>query len=292
MNGNNYISLLRPSHWIKNLIVFLPLIFGKKLFSVQADIKAAGAFIVFCFASSAVYIINDLIDLPHDRYHPKKKLRPLASGKVSIGIAVALAVCLSFFAVIAAFYVNKLFAIIILIYLFSNLLYSLVLKNMVIIDVMCIALFYILRIVGGLVAIEVVVSSWMVICIGLLALFIGFNKRRNEIELLKDISQSHRSVLGNYDKYFIDQMISLVTASTVIAYTLFTIDALTVARFSTRNLLFTVPFVYYGIFRYLYLVHREGKGGDPVSIFLSDKKMMVNIFLWLFVSAVIIYFKV
>ena len=286
----NLFFSLRPTHWIKNLIVFLPLIFGFQLMTPKGILMACLAFIVFSLAASAGYLLNDVKDRGHDQQHPLKRLRPFARGNLNRPILLLISGLLFLSSLgMAVYLVNLQFFMVILAYLLLNVAYTFVLKHLVIIDVMTLSAFYILRVLGGLVAVNVRISHWMIICIGLLALFIGFNKRRQEIKFLGQDAPGHRSVLNQYGQYFIDQMIGIVTAATVVSYSVFTVDPETVARFGTRGLLLTIPFVYYGIFRYLYLVHKVGHGGDPVRIFLLDKVMILNLIGWVLTSIAVIY---
>lgn len=288
--AKNLLFALRPAHWIKNFLIFLPLIFAERITSLPDVLKELATFALFCMVASAGYLVNDLIDLSYDRNHRIKKERPLASGKVTVSAAAALSGMFFITSLGGAFvWVNPECFAILFCYVVLTMAYSLFLKNIVIIDVMILASFYILRILAGIVAIDVRVSHWMIVCVGLLALFLGFNKRRHEIEFMGDAAALHRSVLSRYNAYFIDQMVSIVTAATVVSYTLYVIDPETVIRFGTRGLILTVPFVYYGIFRYFYLVHKRRKGGDPVRIFLSDKMMVVNSILWVLTSIFVIY---
>lgn len=282
---------IRPLHWIKNNLVLLPLVFANKWMEAVSVEKALLAFAAFCFAASAVYIFNDLIDLDKDRHHPLKRMRPLAAGKIKREPACALAAVLLAAAVFLSLKLGREFYTVMFAYILLNAVYVKLLKEVVILDVMTLAGFYVLRVLGGMVAIDARISYWMIICIALLALFLGFNKRRHELKLLEKSAELHRSVLGQYSTYFIDQMIAVVTTLSLMSYTLYTIDADTVARMGTRKLLFTVPFVYYGIFRYFFLVHKRGKGGDPVRIFASDIPMIVNVILWIAACAWIIHFK-
>lgn len=286
-----YIYALRPQQWIKNFFVLLPLVFSQSLIQIASVGTSILAFTLFCMASSSVYTLNDLIDLEKDRVHPTKKLRPLASGKISAKILVAIGLILAISSIYIAFKLNAIFGFTILSYLAMNLIYSLALKEMVIVDVMCIAFFFLLRVIAGAVVIQVEVSHWLLICTATLALFLGFNKRRHELSLLGARAHTHRAILEAYSKYFIDQMIAVITASTVIFYTLYTVDPITVSRFNTKNLLFTIPFVYYGIFRYLYLIHKRGQGGDPTRIILKDHKMIINLGFWLLTIITVIYLK-
>ncbi len=289
-NGLYLFYELRPTHWVKNILVFLPLVFAFRLTDLAAVSRSSIAFFCFCALASAGYIFNDLIDLVSDQCHPLKKLRPLASGKVSPDRAKTLAIILLAAAFcLALLFLNASFLFVLAGYFFLQIAYVLILKKIVIIDVMALAGFYILRVVGGLAAIQAEISYWMVICIGLLALFLGFSKRRHELKILTKKATVHRTVLAHYNIYFIDQMISVITAAILMSYTLYTVDPSTAMRFGTYQLIWTTPFVYYGIFRYFYNVHCRGKGGDPVRLLLSDPAMIVNGVLWIISCVFIIY---
>lgn len=284
---------LRPGHWLKNLLVFMPLLFAKQLLLPHQVALSAWAFGVFCAAASSIYLFNDLIDLPRDKHHPFKKNRPVASGRIS-ATAVGVMICFLSAAALAISRsrLNEQFFLVLMIYYGLGILYTLWLKHLVILDVFGLSAFYILRILGGIAAIHAPMSYWMILCIGLLAMFIGFNKRRHEIKLMdKSGTDLHRQVLSKYEEYFIDQMVGVITAATAVSYTLYTVDTETVARFGTHALVLTVPFVYYGIFRYLYIIHRKGGGGEPVEIFFTDIPMILNSILWILACAVIIYMK-
>jgi len=283
---------VRPTQWVKNFIIFLPVIFGRQLFNLSVLFRASLFFIVFCVASSAIYLINDIVDLKKDKTHPLKRLRPLASGKITVLEAYIVALFLAGVAIASSLAITLPFAVLIIIYLLFNLFYSTILKNVVIIDVLCIGFFFLLRIVAGSLAARVMVSHWIIFCTVFLALFIGFNKRRCELKLLKSRATDHRLVLANYDPYFIDQMISVITASMVITYTLYTVDATTVRNLGSDHLMYSIPFVYYGVFRYIYLVQKRGRGGDPIQVLLSDDKMQLNLILWVVVCIAVIYFKI
>lgn len=287
-----YFYALRPQQWIKNFFVLLPLVFSKELNEISAVIRSITAFICFCGASSSVYLLNDIIDLEKDKLHPLKKIRPLASGRVLKRVILLIAFFLALSSLSISFHLRLAFGLVIFFYLTSNILYSYLFKQMVIVDVMSIGFFFILRVLAGAIVLNVEISHWLLICTGVLALFIGFNKRRHELTLLRKDASGHRDVLERYSPYFIDQITAVLTASTVIFYTLYTVDSVTIARFGTKSLLLTVPFVYYGIFRYLYLVHRRKKGGDPSRIVLSDNKMIINLILWLVVAVGVIYFQI
>jgi len=285
-----WIQLLRPYQWIKNGFVLLPVVFSEKLGDLHALGPVFGAFAIFCAASSAVYIANDLADANADKLHPIKKWRPLAQGGFSPTIAMIMAAGLGVSALAFALMLNGKLGVCIAAYILGNLFYSRLLKHVVILDVMSIGFFFLLRVISGAVVISVNVSEWLLICSAILALFLGFNKRRHEIITTGSAADQHRYVLGKYSVYFIDQMIAVLTASTVIFYTLYTVDAHTVARFGTKGLLYTVPFVYYGIFRYLYLVHKRRQGGDPSRIMMKDRMLQLNVILWLAAAISVIYF--
>lgn len=283
------IRSLRLKHWIKNAFIFLPLVFGKKILSYPENWRALEAFFAFSLASSAVYLINDVIDRVPDSAHPDKMNRPVASGTVPVPVALSAAALLGLAALFGSFMITPPLGATIVAYLALNVLYSLFLKRAVIIDVFCIAFFFLLRILAGSVVSGVVLSHWILFLTALLALFLGFNKRRQELGVDQD-GRSRRKVLDKYEPYFIDQMISLITSSIVVVYMLYTVDAATVAHFQTQHLMFTIPFVYYGIFRYLYLIHRLQWDGDPTTMLFRDTRMQLNLALWLAVCMGVIYF--
>ena len=285
-----YIFLsMRPEQWIKNFFVFTALLFSKNLHNPLKGIEAIIGFTIFCMITGCAYMINDLVDLEKDKLHPVKSRRPLASGKLKKDTAVKIVVLVCLASLFFAFYMNVLFGIIVLAYFLLNIGYSIYLKNIVIIDVVSIAAGFVLRVLGGAVIISVVASQWLILCTILLSLFLGFSKRRHELILLEDSATSHRKVLEHYSPYFLDQMIAVVTASTLICYALYTMSKDTVEKLGTSKLIYTIPFVLYGIFRYLYLVHQKEKGGSPTEIMFTDKPMIINICLWVISSVVFIY---
>lgn len=269
--------------------MFTPLLFSKNLFSVTKDIQALVGFIVFCMITGCTYILNDLIDVEKDKLHPIKSQRPLPSGRLRKKTAVTAAAIVCFAGLFLAFFMSALFGIIVLAYLFLNVGYSVYLKNVVIIDVVAIAAGFVLRVAGGAVIISVTASQWLILCTILLSLFLGFSKRRHELVLLESTAINHRRVLEHYSPYFLDQMISVVTASTLICYALYTMSKDTIEKLGTSKLIYTIPFVLYGIFRYLYLVHQREKGGSPTEVLLTDKPMIINVMLWIAASTVFIY---
>lgn len=237
-------------------------------------------FFLFCIASSSVYIFNDIRDQQSDRQHPRKKYRPISSGKISIPLAMNISITLGIISLVVSFYARATFGWIILVYIALNVLYSLILKQVVILDVMTIAAGFILRVIGGAEIVEIYPSNWLIICTILLSLFIGFSKRRHELVILSANANNHRTVLRDYSSYFIDQMIGVVTAATVMSYMLYTVSNETVNFWGTRHLIWTIPFVLYGIFRYLYLIHQKNEGGDPAELVLKDIPILLNVLLW------------
>ena len=280
---------MRPRQWTKNLFVFPAIVFAQRLWDKGAVDVTLAAFIIFCFLSSSVYIVNDIADAEQDRQHPTKRNRPIASGRLPVGVALAFSMLLAAFSIALAFNINRQFVLYASLYLGLNLLYSFSLKHIVILDVLMVAIFFVLRAVAGAAAINAEISHWLLICTFVLALFIAMSKRRHELVLLEENASAHRTSLTEYSPYLLDQMIAVVTASTVMGYTLYTVDQDTVAKFGTDHLVYTVPFVVFGIFRYLYLIHQKGEGGDPDRIVISDRPFLINFLLWAVVVALAIY---
>jgi len=285
------LEAMRPGQWTKNLFVFAGVIFARKLAEPAAVIESIAAFGLFCLLSSAVYLINDVVDAEKDRAHPTKRTRPIASHRLSVPAATAAAVGLAAFSIGGSFALPPTFAALALIYLALNLAYSFRLKHIVILDVLCIAMFFVLRAAAGAAAIQVAISHWLLICTVLIALFIALSKRRHELVLLTDNASNHRASLGEYSPYLLDQMIAVMTASTLMAYILYTVDARTVSEFGSDRLAYTIPFVIFGIFRYLYLIHQKGEGGNPDRIIVSDRQFLVNIVLWAVAVGLTIYLR-
>jgi 4-hydroxybenzoate polyprenyltransferase len=276
----NILRSLRPSQWTKNLFVFAGLIFGEKLLDPVAVEQAMLAFAVFCLLSGTVYLINDVLDREADRLHPIKSKRPIASGALSPAAALASAAVLVVASLSLAFAVNRPFGFVAISYLVLLGLYSVWLKHMVILDVLVLAGGFVLRAYGGAVAVNVAFSHWLLLLMLLLALFLGLSKRRAELVVLADSARDHRPSLAEYSPYLLDQMIGVVTASTLLAYAFYTISPETQAKFGTDHLLLTVPFPLYGIFRYLYLVHQRDGGGNPSEMLLTDRPLLVCVALW------------
>lgn len=280
---------LRPSQWTKNLFVFAGLLFSLKLFEPRAVVTSLEAFAVFCALSGMVYLLNDVLDRDSDRRHPTKSSRPIAAGDLSVPNAVGAAALIGAVALTAAFALSWQFGIVAAAYVGLQVLYSTSLKHIVILDVLTIAIGFVLRAVAGAVVLDIMISHWLLVCMILLALFIALAKRRHELVLLANDATSHRPILGEYSAYLLDQMIAVVTASTLIAYIFYTISPETEQKFGTSWLGLTIPFPLYGIFRYLYLVHKRELGGSPADLLLNDRPLLACVTLWVLAVVLIIY---
>src|SRR5262245_20598194 len=280
---------LRPRQWVKNLFVFAGLVFGGKLLDPGAAALTLATFAVFCAMSGVVYLINDVADRERDRRHPAKRERPIAAGRLSAGVAAAAAVVLFAAGLVAGLAIGAPVALAAMAYVALLSVYSLSLKHVVIIDVLAVAGGFVLRAAAGALAIAVEISGWLLICTILAALFLALGKRRHEYLTLGAQAAQHRPILAQYDAGLLDQMIAVVTASLVTAYALYTMSPETVARFHTRWMPATLPFVLYGIFRYLYLLYRQQMGGTPSELFLNDPPLRLNTLLWILAVLLIIY---
>ncbi|MEK7264175.1 MAG: decaprenyl-phosphate phosphoribosyltransferase [Bacteroidota bacterium] len=280
---------MRLPQWIKNFFLFAAILFAGHLGNINDILLVLKGFFIFSITSSGVYLLNDIADAKNDRIHPVKKYRPIASGELSALNALLAALVLFGIGISFAFYLHTQFAGICLLYISLNILYSNYTKHFVILDVMSIATGFVLRVVAGAMLINVPTSVWLLICTFLLSLFLGFVKRRHEITTLNMSAENHRKVLEQYSVPFLDQMVGIVTACTVIAYSLYTISEETVRKFQTTHLIYTIPFVLFGIFRYLYLVHKQDFGGNPTKVIFSDYQLFLNIVLWILASVYIIY---
>ena len=280
---------LRPHQWTKNLVVFAALALSKHLFEPEPLLRVTLAFVLFCALSGTVYLLNDVADVERDRLHPLKRLRPIASGALAPRAAALMAVGLGLASAGASLALGPLFASCAAAYLILNLLYSFYLKEAVILDVLCISLGFVLRAVGGAVAIAVPISEWLLVCTLLLALFLALAKRRHELVSLTADATGHRKALAEYSPYLLDQMIAVVTASCVTAYAFYTLAPETVAKYQTHRLAWTIPFVLYGIFRYLYLVHRKEQGGSPTDVMLTDRPILLTVALWAAAIVLVVY---
>ncbi|MEM1202362.1 MAG: decaprenyl-phosphate phosphoribosyltransferase [Acidobacteriota bacterium] len=274
------IKALRPVQWVKNVFVLAPIVFAEQLGDADLLLRVAVAFGAFCCAASSIYLVNDLGDREDDRRHPLKKNRPIASGALPVGVARVAAAVLALVALGAATYLGMTFSVLLAVYLGINLAYSNGLKRLVILDVMAVSSGYVLRVMAGAEAISVDVSKWLLLCTIFLALFLIFSKRRHELVLLAGEAKSHRAVLDHYSEAFLDQMINVVTASTVVAYALYCVDDATVERFGSENLVYTIPLVLYGVFRYLYLIYQRPERRNPTEALLKDLPFVINVVLW------------
>ena len=283
------IKTMRPRQWVKNIFVFAPLIFDVKLFDLHYLAQTLAGFVLLCLVSGTVYIINDLADIEKDRQHPKKRNRPLASGQLGTSVAIIAAVVIPLVALPLGFLLQPIFGAILAGYLLLQIAYSFWLKNVVIIDVMLIAAGFLLRVAAGVPLVDTErFSPWLYICMTLLALLIGFGKRRHELVLLKENANMHRQSLQEYNLSLLDHIISIVTASTLLAYALYTFSAEGLPP--NHTMMLTIPFILYGIFRYLYLIHVKGMGGAPEEIALSDRPLQATFLLWGLSVVIVMYF--
>ena len=285
------LETMRPKQWVKNLIIFACIIFSMRLFELEPFIHTCVAFIFFCILSGTVYIINDYADLEQDRRHPVKSQRPMASGALPPEFAIRAAIALTIVGLGGSFLLGVGFGLIALAYYSLVVAYSFYLKHVVILDVFAIALGFVIRALAGGIVIHEPISSWFLICTMFLALFLALAKRRNELLLLENDAHKHRKALAEYSPFFLDQMIAVVTTSTVLSYAMFTVssDSLEFQRYQTHNLIYTVPFVLYGVFRYLYLAYHKKQGGSPTKILLTDKALLLDIGLWFATCGLILY---
>jgi 4-hydroxybenzoate polyprenyltransferase len=286
------LKTMRPKQWVKNGVIFAALVFDHHLLQAGPLLRTLAGFALLCVLSSTVYIINDLADIEKDRQHPKKRFRPLASGALKKETAVAAVVVFLLIALPLSFWLDQGFAAVAVIYLVVNLLYSLRLKHYVIVDVLLVALGYLLRVTAGALIIQVAISPWLYICMTLLALFMGFGKRRGELVLLgrngqAAVSSASRKVLSDYSLPFLDELINVVSTATLMAYSLYTFSAENLPK--NHAMMLTIPFVLYGIFRYLYLIHIKGEGGAPDELVLTDRPLQVTFALWGISAVAILY---
>ncbi len=272
---------MRAPEWLKNVLVFAAAVFSGDFFAHGSLLCSFLAFVALCLVASATYLFNDVKDREADKFHPEKKLRPVAAGLVRPSVACSMGLLLALSGVVLAFSINTAAGLGILGYVVLTTAYTVFLKSAVILDVLTLASVFVLRvIIGALAANRGQFSSWLVLCTFLLALFLGFAKRRNELVLLNGNAHPHRPVLVEYSPYFLDMMMAVVTTATVISYALYTMAPETLAHFHSRGLIYTSLFVLYGIFRYLYLVHQRRSGGNPVQVFYGDRPLQITVLLW------------
>ncbi len=282
------LQAMRPQQWVKNFFVLAPVVFAHRLGDPVLVGRALLAFAAFCAGSSAIYLLNDVRDREADRHHPLKRQRAIASGAVSVATAVVTALVLAAAALAAGAALGRLALALLLAFLLLNTLYTLHLKHVVILDVMVLAIGYLLRVEAGAAAVGVAVSTWLLLCTLFVAVFLGFSKRRHELLLLADRAADQRRVLSHYSPAFLDQMISVVTASTVICYALYAMADESVEKHG-RGLVYTVPFVLFGVFRYLYLTYQRPGHANPTEEVLTDPPFLVNVALWAAVVLAVLY---
>jgi len=279
---------MRPKQWTKNIFIFAPLLFDQKLFHPGPLLRSVAACVLFCMISSAVYLLNDLVDIEHDKLHPEKRSRPLPSGQLSKSVALLAAIALSVLSLPLAWLLNPSFALIMFVYLGQNVAYTFWLKHVVILDVMTIAAGYVLRVAAGTIVVDVErFSAWLYIFTTLIALFIATSKRRHELGLLNENANEHRAILEEYNVRFLDEMASVATSGAVMAYSLYTFSAPNLP--SNHTMMLTIPFVIYGVFRYLYLVNIKKLGGAPEEVFLKDLPLLIDGALWTLLVFLILY---
>jgi 4-hydroxybenzoate polyprenyltransferase len=284
-----FLQAMRPHQWVKNLFIFAPLLFAGKLTDLLAIAQSLAAFAVFCGLASGLYIFNDWIDVEEDRAHPEKRLRPISSGSLPVPIALFGAATLVGAAFWIAFTLDIKFFFIAALYFILTLSYCLALKKMMVLDCMTIAAGFVLRVVGGAFAVSVVATHWLIVCAFLLALFLAFTKRRQELLTLTDHAAEHRKVLDQYSVNYLEQVNNILIGATIVCYALYTVAPETVEKFGTDNLIYGTIFVIYGMFRYLALIKNPSNGGNPSQMLLHDRPLILTLAGWAIFNAVIIY---
>jgi len=283
------VRALRVYQWTKNLLLLAALIFSKEFFEIDQVLTSLLAFLAFSLTSSATYLLNDLVDVEKDRKHPTKRHRPIASGALSRAAALGLMVGLLCLSMALAYYIQPRFLGALLFYLALTVSYSFVLKDILILDVLTVALGFVVRAIAGAIAIDVLFSNWLVVCTLFLALFLGLSKRRHELTILDEDARNHRAVLHQYSVHFLDQLILITAGGALITYTIYTCSEDVIARIGTPYLYLTLPFVFYGLARYLYLIHHKTGGGDPSSTLLKDLPLGLTVVSWALACVVILY---
>jgi len=284
------LELIRPKQWIKNLFLFAPILFAGQMLNLGLLSKNLIAFVAFCGVSSCVYIINDIVDIESDRVHRKKRYRPLASGEITIRTAIIFLVILLILTILLSLTLNLYFGITAFIYFVINILYSFKVKHIVILDVFFVSLGFMLRVAAGAAAISVPVSSWMILTTIFVSLFLAVSKRRAELSQIEQENiEKQRKVLDHYAIEFTEQMNTIAATGTIICYALYTVSSKAISTFQTDKLIYTTPFVIYGIFRYLYLIHKKNLGESPTQIVTKDIPIIINTIIWFIASALIIY---
>jgi len=294
VTSRDLVALLRPWQWSKNGILFAGLVFSRHLLQPAYFLRALEAFALFCLASSAIYALNDVMDVERDRLHPAKRGRPVASGRVPRGAALGLSVLLAAVAVGVGATLGRSFLITLLVFLALNTAYSAALKHVVILDVMMIALSFVARAIAGVMALRpldagIELSPWLLVCTLFLALFLGLGKRRAELSLLEEAAGGHRATLDEYSAHFLDQLMAIVTSATIIAYAIYTIAPGTVSKYHSPGLVYTIPFVAFGVFRYLYLIQMREGGGNPSRTLFRDLPILLTTLGWLVTAVLVVY---
>jgi 4-hydroxybenzoate polyprenyltransferase len=282
---------LRPKHWVKNLFIFAGPFFSLKLFNLENITKLIFGFLCWCLITSAMYLFNDIIDRREDALHPDKKNRPITSGKLGIKIAYLFCALLSFISLTLAVRLNINFAVFIALYFLITVTYSLYLKHIFILDVMCIAAGFVFRVVSGAFLIQIGVSEWLIMCTFLLSSLLGFSKRQEEITALGENAVYHRKVLKEYDRGFLQYVPYVLVSSAILCYMLYTVSSEAIRKFGTKNLIYTTPFVIYGLLRYVYIAYEKNRGADPTQVLFQDVPTVINILLWILTVGLIIYLK-
>jgi 4-hydroxybenzoate polyprenyltransferase len=285
-----YLRLMRVADWIKNLFIFVPWLFAKQMFNAGGTIKVLTAFFSFCLISSFVYVVNDRFDAESDRQHPVKKFRPIASGEIAAGSADIFMIILFICSIAIACFLDIKFIMILLAYAVLNFFYSVKLKDIVIVDIFTIAAGFILRIGAGAVAIDVIISKWLLLTTLFISLFLAVMKRRSELMLVKG-GGSSRKVLADYNLETIDQISMVASSGVIICYALYTVAEQTISKFGTERLIYTTIFVVFGMFRYIYLSHKIHNTENVAEVIIKDKPMLINLLLYIIAVTLIIYFS-
>lgn len=285
----DYLKLIRVPQWIKNFFVFVPLLFSLHLFDKDYLLLSLKAFVVFSLASSFVYVVNDIIDIEADKAHPKKKNRPLPSGRIKKSSALILAIVLLLVVLLSYFFFNPQFISFLYAFLFLNILYSFYLKHIVILDIFSIAAGFSIRVLAGAAVIEVPVSSWLILTTMFISLFLGVMKRHSELVQVADSNKVTRKVLAEYSTNFTNQMATVAASGVIICYALYTVSQRTVSVFNTENLIYTTPFVVFGIFRYMYLEYQNNQGENTTQVMMTDIPMILTVISYAIVTVLIIY---
>ena len=283
------IAAMRPRQWSKNVFVLAGIVFAGQLFDRTAQLRVLSCFALFCAASSAVYLVNDVVDRVGDRHHPLKRLRPVASGRLSPASALAASLALAAGALVAAALLNRATLAITAAYLASTFVYSLWIKRVFLLDVMTVAAGFVLRAVAGAACIDAEISPWLLVCSFLLALFLALGKRRSELVLLGQDATNHRAALGHYSLPLVDSWLTALAAAAIVSYAIYTQSPRTVEHFRTTNLIYTVPFVIYALFRYQHQVVRQVAGGDPGNLLVQDRPLGMALLGWAITAAIVIY---